>query len=74
MQLTECHAVGIGTETVRSLADAGARVVFSSRNLEAGNKVAADVSKSGVKVSCRYPLQSTTAACLIVFVTVRVST
>ena len=36
---------GIGTETVRALAVAGARVVFTSRSLEAGEAVAADLRK-----------------------------
>jgi NAD(P)-dependent dehydrogenase (short-subunit alcohol dehydrogenase family) len=36
---------GIGTETVRALAVGGARVVFTSRSLEAGEAVAADLRK-----------------------------
>src|SRR5262245_21448529 len=37
-------ASGIGVETVRALAKAGARVRIACRKLEAGEKVAADVN------------------------------
>lgn len=40
---------GIGVETARALAGAGANVVLTSRNLAAGQKVAADISATGVK-------------------------
>ncbi|KAL6768395.1 hypothetical protein ACKKBF_B39000 [Auxenochlorella protothecoides x Auxenochlorella symbiontica] len=40
---------GIGVETVRALAGAGADVVFTSRNVEAGNKVVDRLQAEGVK-------------------------
>lgn len=40
---------GIGTETVRALASAGARVLLTSRSVEAGQKVADQLKADGVK-------------------------
>lgn len=42
---------GIGAETVRALAAAGANVVLTARSPKAGEKVAADIKASGVKVT-----------------------
>ena len=42
---------GIGVETVRALASAGARVLMTSRSVEAGQKVADRLKADGVKVS-----------------------
>ena len=41
---------GIGTETARALSLAGARVIITSRNLEAGQKVADELNSTGPKV------------------------
>ena len=41
---------GIGVETVRALANTGARVIFTSRNLQAGQAVADRLKAGGVKV------------------------
>lgn len=41
---------GLGRETVRVLAAAGADVVFTSRSAEAGQRVAQELATSGVKV------------------------
>ena len=41
---------GIGAETVRVLAHAGANVVMCSRSVEAGEKVAEELRAGGVKV------------------------
>lgn len=48
---------GIGTETVRALATAGAKVIFSSRNLENGKNVAKEMQASGVKASSLFSMQ-----------------
>lgn len=42
---------GIGVETVRALAHAGAHVILTSRSVEAGQTVADEIKASGVKVS-----------------------
>lgn len=43
---------GIGVETVRALAVAGARVILTSRSVEAGQKVAEQLHADGsIKVS-----------------------
>ena len=39
-------ASGIGVETARALAEAGARVVMAVRNLDAGGKVAAEIAET----------------------------
>lgn len=44
---------GIGVETARRLAACGAHVVLAVRNVEAGNKVAAQLKAEGVKVRWR---------------------
>lgn len=50
---------GIGVETVRALATAGARVVFTSRSLAAGEEVAASLRKdSRVKANPGHDLMS----------------
>lgn len=50
---------GIGVETVRALATAGARVVFTSRSLAAGEEVAASLRKdSRVKANPGHGLMS----------------
>ena len=41
---------GLGEETVRALAEAGATVVLCSRSVEAGEKVAEEIRSTGVKV------------------------
>ncbi len=41
---------GIGTETARALSLAGARVIITSRNLEAGQKVADELNSTDAKV------------------------
>ena len=41
---------GIGTETARALSLAGARVIITSRNLEAGQKVADELNSTAAKV------------------------
>ncbi len=41
---------GIGTETARALSLAGARVIITSRNLEAGQKVADELNSTAPKV------------------------
>lgn len=43
---------GIGAETVRALALAGARVLLLSRSIEAGEKVASSIKAEGALVSC----------------------
>lgn len=52
---------GIGAETVRALALAGARVLLLSRSIEAGQKVASSIQAEGASVSC--PSLATTATC-----------
>lgn len=44
-------AAGIGLETVRVLAGAGARVIMTSRNLQAGQQAAKELTQNGTKVS-----------------------
>lgn len=41
---------GLGAETVKALALAGAHVVLCSRSVEAGEKVAEEIRSTGVKV------------------------
>lgn len=41
---------GIGTETARALSLAGSRVIITSRNLEAGQKVADELNNTAPKV------------------------
>ena len=41
---------GIGTETARALSLAGSRVIITSRNLEAGQKVADELNSTDAKV------------------------
>ncbi len=41
---------GIGTETARALSLAGARVIITSRNLEAGQRVADELNSTAPKV------------------------
>ena len=41
---------GLGVETARALAYAGARVIITSRNLTAGQKVVDDLSTAGLQV------------------------
>ena len=43
-------ASGLGTETAKALLSAGAKVIFSSRNLEVGRKVAAELKALQLKV------------------------
>lgn len=43
-------AAGIGTETVRVLAAAGARVIMTSRNIEAGQQAAKQLMQHQLKV------------------------
>ncbi|KAK9829188.1 hypothetical protein WJX72_004385 [[Myrmecia] bisecta] len=40
---------GIGVETVRALAHAGAKVLLTSRSVQAGQKVAEEIAQSGVQ-------------------------
>ena len=42
---------GLGIETARAMAHAGAKVILTSRKVEAGQKVAQELQSSGVKVS-----------------------
>ena len=42
---------GLGAETARVLAAKGARVIITSRRLEAGQKVAAAIQKKATKAS-----------------------
>ena len=42
---------GIGKETVRALATAGARVILTSRSLPAGEEAAQELKGAGVKVT-----------------------
>ena len=42
---------GLGIETARAIAHAGARVILTSRKVEAGQRVAQELQTSGVKVS-----------------------
>ena len=42
---------GIGVETARALAHAGARVILTSRKVSAGEEVAASLKSAGVKAS-----------------------
>ena len=44
---------GIGVQTIKALASAGADVVLCSRSVEAGKAVAEELRKSGVKVRLR---------------------
>lgn len=41
---------GIGTETARALSIAGARVIITSRNLEAGQRIADELNSTAPKV------------------------
>jgi len=41
---------GLGVETARAMAHAGARVILTSRKVEAGQEVARQLQSSGVKV------------------------
>lgn len=42
---------GLGVETARAMAHAGAKVILTSRKMDAGHKVADELQASGVKVS-----------------------
>lgn len=42
---------GLGVETARAMAHAGAKVILTSRKVEAGQKIAQELQSSGVKVS-----------------------
>ena len=42
---------GLGVETARAMAHAGAKVILTSRRVEAGQKVAQQLKTSGAKVS-----------------------
>ena len=44
---------GIGIETARALAHAGAKVILTSRKVSAGEEVVAQIKKDGVKVCIR---------------------
>lgn len=52
---------GLGVETARAMAHAGARVILTSRKVEAGQRVAQELQTSGVKVS----LKLLTCCCLL---------
>ena len=41
---------GLGIETTRALAYAGAKVIFTSRDITAGEKAAAELQAAGLKV------------------------
>ncbi|GLZ52792.1 SDR family NAD(P)-dependent oxidoreductase [Actinomycetospora sp. NBRC 106378] len=58
---------GIGVETARTLATHGAEVTLAVRNLEAGEKVAADLRAQGGKVDVR-PLELGDRASIAAFV------
>ena len=46
---------GLGVETARAMAHAGAKVILTSRKVEAGQEVARQLQSSGVKVDLLYP-------------------
>ena len=48
--LDNCLLAGLGLELVKELAAHGARVLFTSRNIDKGHKVIADLKSAGVKV------------------------
>lgn len=56
---------GIGVETVRALASAGSRVVLCSRSVEAGEKVAKEITSSGVKVGHNEHFYTHSLACVV---------
>ena len=50
-----CTASGIGRETVRVLAGAGAKVIMASRDLAAGQQVAQQLTQGELKVIKQMP-------------------
>lgn len=58
---------GIGVETARALAHAGARVIITSRSIAAGTTVAEELNNAGLKVYMTWQISTSCSVALTAY-------